>query len=180
MPSMYMWSHENLTFMSSKKHFSNWFFIKCSIVYSIYVHLTFPYIFGTKLSRANEKSHIFDDQMSKCQLSRLQKRWGLHLVIEGVPYLHIQFHEIFTTSNSSRPWFSRHSAFPTTFAFFHEIFMMLTFFHNPGNFMTFWSEICDFFHDAVSRHFHRSMKFHDDFTNFSRYLPPVVLTTSAI
>ena len=55
------------------------------------------YIFGTKLSRENEKSHIFDEQMSKCRLSRLENMWGLHLVLEGGSYLHIQFHEIFTT-----------------------------------------------------------------------------------
>ena len=68
-----------------------------------YVHLTNLYIFGTKLSRDNEKSHIFDEQMSKCRLSRLEKRWGLYLVLDGGPYLHIQFHDIFTTSNFSRP-----------------------------------------------------------------------------
>ena len=46
--------------MSSKKHLSNQFFIKCFPVYSIYVHLTFLYIFGTKLSRENEKiSHFW-------------------------------------------------------------------------------------------------------------------------
>ena len=73
--------------MSSKKHFSNQFFIKCFPVYSIYVHLTFLYIFGTKLSRENEKSHIFDEQMSKSRPSRLENMWGLHLVLEGGPVI---------------------------------------------------------------------------------------------
>ena len=73
--------------MSSKKHSSNQFFIKCFPVYSIYVHLTFLYIFGIKLSRENEKSHIFEEQMSKSRLSRLENMWGLHLVLEGGPVL---------------------------------------------------------------------------------------------
>ena len=118
---MYMWFHKNnLTFMSSKKHFSNQFFIKCFPVYSIYFHLTFLYIFGTKLSRDNEKSHIFVEQMSKCHHSRSEKRLGIHLVIEGGPYLHIQYHEIFKTSN-----FPRRSPFFTTFAFFQKVFTAL-------------------------------------------------------
>ena len=46
--------------------------------------------------------------------------------------------------------------------------------------MPFQSENCDFFHDAVSRHFHRSMKFHDVFTTFSQRFPPVVFPTAKL
>ena len=56
----------------------NFFFCRSHLHHRIYVHLTFLYIFGTKLSRDSEKCHIFDEQMSR--LSRLEKRWGLHLV----------------------------------------------------------------------------------------------------
>ena len=74
--------------------------------------------------------------------------------------------------------FSRHQIFHDLD--FHDVrlfsgdFHDTHLFHDTGNFMSFYSENCDFFHNAVSRHFHRSMKFHDVFTTFSQRLPPVV------
>ena len=135
---------------------------------------TFLYIFGTKLSRDNEKSHIFDEQMSKCRCLRLGKRWGLHLLLEGGPYLHIQFmkfsrHQIFQDLDfQDAHLFSRHSPFFKRFSQrspfsqhwkFHDVLRL---------------KIMIFFQGAVSQHFHRFMKFHDIFTTFSWWLPPVV------
>ena len=117
---------------------------------------------------------IFDEQMSKCRLSRLENMWGLHLVLEGVPYLHIQFHEIFTTSNISRPWFSWHSPFFTTFAFFRRFSRRSPFFTTLEISCCFNLKIVIFF----------TILFHDIFTDlwnftiFSWRLPTVVKHTS--
>ena len=118
----------------------------------------FPIHIWNKAQQGKWKISHFYDQMSKCCFSRMENMWGLYLVLEGGPYLHIQFHEFFTTSNFSRPSFSQCSPFLRRFSWSSPFFTTL--------------EI----HDSVSRHFHRSMKFHDLFTTFLRCLPPVVFS----
>ena len=107
--------------------------------------------------------------MSKCHLSLLESMWGLHLVIEGGPHLHIQFHEIFT-SNFSRPWFSRTHLFSRRSPFSRRFSRRSPFFTTLEILWRFDKKMVIFF----------TMLVHDifidlwNFTTFSRCLPPVV------
>ena len=149
-----MWFHEKLTFLSSKKHCSNKFFIKCFPVYSLYVHLIFLYIFWTKLSRNNEKSPIL---LSRCQnaVFHVWRRVGVY-----TSYLR---KALICISNFRK--FSRHEIFHDLD--FDNVSLFSRYFHEAHLFFTTLKISWRFDLKTVSRHFHRYMKFHDVFTTFA-------------